>query len=786
MIALSILPQEDTCVDIYNIQNVKNRCVVEHLLKEIQRVKSIMANTSLTNEKKISALNSLSNLCEESSAVRDILRNCANIKTQYVETNDNKTEVCLDTSNCPTTCVPETTLAPSVYLDRLLNVVEYDAYYNGTSLTLVKKSLKLCPEVKIIPCVESIVMFFEHNGRRLINVNVNLGGLVTTFAEFCTRKTLVQKVVVFLNQYKDCGEVIMTGALGDIDYDMNQLLLKEQEDEKCCEVLQTLNLENNANVPSDLPCDPCDPLYDGMKCLLKTTNADCVPYTWLLQYLRLQKTKSCPPCDPCDPCTPYPPCPPNPCNTLQDCLKCPPSVHEYITSLSGCDRGVMRQPSKNKCEEQPTCVPKEGVTHSSMSCVCKCVDKCKITYKICECKEESCKMVCVPAEECNCKDKRFLVTVPVCKEQPTTSCCSDCKKANSCCDDTPCPEDECLEYCDTVSILKRELCLYNTMNKVCDVTDRYTCFVNHVNKCLEEKYPKGLFQARTMCHNYIAPTDNSRRVDNNSELLALDHILVSECLKYYVSNPVLSDLCLVNDCECPPQADECDFTDYNIRAFFTGRVYCVDICVPFRKAVVDPCLGGQIYGLGLESFWNILRYNTCLEVGFENDDGSVNVGVFSEFNLDKDMYFIDFFYNVVRDCDGKVITCEERNDRICEDEFYRHLLCILTHIKCREEFIVIIAVMEAIYRAEKIGMIEAENAISYVRDLFSDIVPSNVFVDDIANNIYNCEVNTILQKLTYHVDNLCTTVSPIECSTTCSEVECSTTCLAVECSTTVE
>src|SRR5271154_888730 len=35
LIAVAILPSR---ADIYNIQNVKNKCVVEHLLKEIARV----------------------------------------------------------------------------------------------------------------------------------------------------------------------------------------------------------------------------------------------------------------------------------------------------------------------------------------------------------------------------------------------------------------------------------------------------------------------------------------------------------------------------------------------------------------------------------------------------------------------------------------------------------------------------------------------------------------------------------------------------------------------------
>jgi hypothetical protein len=774
MIAVAILPQNDNdiCVDIYNIQNVKNRCVVEHLLKEICRVREIINDESLIADRvsQIEQLNSLANLSEQSAKIRDLLQRCAKIKTNYFQTADTiMDEKCPD-NNCSTTCVPAT-INPN-YFKSLDNLPEYDAYYNGTSLTLVKKSLKLCPEIKVVPCVESLVLFFEYNGRRLINVNVNLGSLVTTFAEFCARKVLVQKVVTFLNQYKDCGEVVMAGTFGDIDYDMDQLLLKNTDEEKCCDLLSSLNLTHTSNVPSELPCDPCDPLYDGMRYLLKTEKANCVPYAWLLQYLRLQKSESC---EPCVPCSPTPPCDTH--NTLQDCMKCPPTVPEYMSSLTDCDRGTMRHPrtSNNcdtKCVEQPTCVPKPGVSHSSVSCECKCVDRCTITYRTCECKEETCKTVCVPAEECDCKDSRYLVTVSKC-DVPTT-CCNDCGESNTCCEETCSPEEKCPEYCDAVSVLKRELCLYNTMNMVCDVSNRYTCFVNHVNECLEDRYPRGLFQARTMCQDYEAPTDNSRRIDNNTELLALDHILVSDCLRYYLSEPNLSDLCLENDCNCPPENDNCDFTDYNVRSFFTGRVYCIELDVSPQKMIKDRCLVGQIHDLGLVQLWNILR------ICENNTDHSVDLNTFQLFGYDKHPYFINYFYRVIRDCNNEILVCEERNTSICEEDFYRHLLCVMTHVKCVDEFRCLIAVMTGIIAHYKKGnetviLSDVEAVLQFGVDLFTNekVQPLTGGPLTLADGtllclqtLINIDCHRLLIRLMARNDEICTTQPIEECSTT--------------------
>src|SRR5439155_1619580 len=56
--------------------------------------------------------------------------------------------------------------------------------------------------------------------------------------------------------------------------------------------------------------------------------------------------------------------------------------------------------------------------------------------------------------------------------------------------------------------------------------------------------PKGMFQAWAMCEKYHKPCKTSRVIDNNSELLALDHFLVSDCLKNNIVGACLSDLCI--------------------------------------------------------------------------------------------------------------------------------------------------------------------------------------------------------------------------------------------------
>ena len=92
MIAIAIIPSK---ADVYNIQNVKNKCVVEHLLKEICRVQNVTQSlrdiATRTSDNGITEiynaaceLNDLSGLCPDARSLRDTLVKCDLYKLNYI------------------------------------------------------------------------------------------------------------------------------------------------------------------------------------------------------------------------------------------------------------------------------------------------------------------------------------------------------------------------------------------------------------------------------------------------------------------------------------------------------------------------------------------------------------------------------------------------------------------------------------------------------------------------------------------------------------------------------
>jgi len=183
-IAVQILPNK---ADIYNIQNIKNKNVVEHLLKEIARVKHIMDNVHPYDGHKVTQissdevypkdriayftdiacmLNDFSGLCNDASDVKDSLRCCGVCGLDYVESKV-LASVMEPTDYC-------SMINAKVLENNIINykgIDEYNAYMAGSCLTLIKKSLCIKPKTRKIPNVNSLAVFFNLNGKRILNIN---------------------------------------------------------------------------------------------------------------------------------------------------------------------------------------------------------------------------------------------------------------------------------------------------------------------------------------------------------------------------------------------------------------------------------------------------------------------------------------------------------------------------------------------------------------------------------------------------------------------------------------
>lgn len=807
MIAVTILPSK---ADVYNIQNVKNKCVVEHLVKEIARVKDITDELEDDHCASLDSafvldiacrLNSFDFLCPDAVAVKDALACCKICNLDYVDASASAVV------NCDSQQITANVL-------KYKGVEEYNAYYNGTCLTLVKKSLCLCPETHSIPGVDSLVLFFEYNEKRFINVNVNLGDLVNSFEEIGCKKNKVDSIICFLRKYKDCGAVLMTGAFGDLDYDTRQLLF--QGDARIPEIAQRMlaNGVCESPVPSDFPCDLNDPVYEVMEFLLKTCNAETIPYTWLLQYLRLKgckksclyklvcknsskcgksckcfsvpSTSSC--CAPCASSAPHKSGSHNDKKHSDLHLQLGSSNRSHLRNvmrktdkhIGKRNRSVSRSRSRSRSVDRshhndhhndheasyksfshgnfggpgcdkPACVSAKKCC-CEPKCVKVCVDNCRIKYKTCgHCDADKCDIRCKEQYECKCDQSKHLVKVNVCKDL----CCKKEK-----CEDEVCPPDSCdgFKYCDTLTVLKKELCLYNSLNKIEDVNNRYTGFYDHFNRCIDCKYPRGMFQAWAMCEEYDKPRKTSRVIDNNSELLALDHFLVSDCLRNSITCASLSDLCIekcgrsvnslicnkdlkhfnsirknpyvISGNGCPdnkgtlsiggvsivPENNQFVF-EYGgsvVRSFFTHRVYCVNFEFPHKNKGCEVDCGESLHGLGLTSLWSVLCRFGC---------SSVDICTLERFGLDAHPYFRDFFWKTYPrrfhtthsgnldpvtklaskfgECDNNALVSIQKKRCITEEEFYKHLLCVFSNIENRDRFILTIAFMESLYRVDK-------------------------------------------------------------------------------------
>ncbi len=824
MLSVTILPSK---ADIINIQNVKCEKVVQFLLKEISRVKNItdrvndFIGSDIENrddlmgeiDDAVCELNRMTGLCPDAVKLRDLLLKCNKVYLDYILPED-----CDDESDDWRQGDQQRHHHSKNIIAQIVKytgVSEYDAYMNGSCVTLIKKCLKICPVVKEIPCVDSLVLFFEYCERKFINANVNMNGHCKPCFDLCddSKKAMVCATIAFLKQYEDCGSVIMSGAMGDLDYDTAQLLYRG--DALIPELIQQLTSLGTTlyPTPADFPANIEDPVYELLEYLLKTGNGEQIPYSWLLQYNRL---KCCGPCKPkCAPkhvakCAPKKEacllknlddcikCPDTPCTVigackdkkcgekvcvvknLDDCIKCPPTG-EFVVP------GNRQQHRLKKSDK-----PHRSETHhkkGSDKCETKIVsdDKCKICYKKCgDTCGKICEVSCKPKCDSNCgKDLKYLVKVDVCDDLCEDACCHSCSKGGKCSDkcdkrDNVCAEEKCeTEMCDPVTVLKKSLCLYNVLNSVEDVNNRYTAFCNHFNKCEDCKYPKGSIQAQAMCREYDAPKP-SRCIDNNSELVAVDHILVSDCLKANIQCAKLSDL-YINGCGntlnkipfqlrpvpddcCPETTSKCnseavvpDFSGENVKTFFTHRTFTIDLEFNPKSNVCNVACGETVYGLGLTDLWSALDKWNC---------GSVDVETFAKYGLDKHPYFVDYFYNAItnpfpaatdaKKAFGKVFeTCPQKcevlayiqkKSSICQAEFFDHLLCVLSHSDSRDRYVTIIGFMIAVIRfrndLENKSFtnccdncpVDNDNACDYLNHFTEHVTPLFMVLDKCFNN----------------------------------------------------
>lgn len=297
-----------------------------------------------------------------------------------------------------------------------------------------------------------------------------------------------------------------------------------------------------------------------------------------------------------------------------------------------------------------------------------------------------------------------------------------CNKDKVC--EPKCDYEKKVNYRDPITLLKTCLSLYNTLNDITDTNERYTGFYNTFNKELTCKYPKGLLNGilygLLYCGNYKLPCEK-RIINNNSELLASDHILVSECIKPNILNVELSTLnityfntdnySIINDAKqefnilnncCTPQTNYVlQYGGFSINSFFINRT--LSTLIAYNTNELEP-------DFGIDALWSILN----------PIDGEVSISVFERFGLDKHPYFYTYFweplYNPLTDIKmSEIIMTYQKNEFITESVFKSHLKKVLKDCKFYSRYVADIAFMISLY---------------------STVPPLTVY-NDIINQVYN-------------------------------------------------
>ena len=186
-----------------------------------------------------------------------------------------------------------------------------------------------------------------------------------------------------------------------------------------------------------------------------------------------------------------------------------------------------------------------------------------------------------------------------------------------------------------------------------------------------------------------------------------------------------------------------------VKSFFTHRLYCVNFEFHnISKNMATVSCDESLHSLGLTSLLNtLLSYASST-----NDYNSDSVGILTLqlYGLDKHEYFLNLFWDCV-----EPMTCGssseqtvplmyiQKKDRISENEFYKHLLCVLSNSKSRDLFVISITFMDAIYRYDSLRSIISSTSLPLIEEpefikkdlLSSEHNISNVIPDDIIKNL---------------------------------------------------
>jgi hypothetical protein len=255
----------------------------------------------------------------------------------------------------------------------------------------------------------------------------------------------------------------------------------------------------------------------------------------------------------------------------------------------------------------------------------------------------------------------------------------------------------------------------------------------------------------------------------------------------------MSDLCIEQEQEQEP--DECGLTDYSsgkVKAFFTNRVYCVTLDFPPKRRKCEVSCDEPLHTLGLTTFWCALRNAAESEDGgitYNCKEECIDVSVFAKYKLDKHPYFRDFFWSCVENkflnkpeeeddndailnaiysrCENKPLVCFSKNVNMCEEEFYKHLVNVLSNSDSRDRFVLTVGIMESVVRTDN-NSYNPESLYRYIDVCVCNEVKVSQYLSGVQKAVNNAVDNCLAKSLLPGVKLPEKTSDPDSC---CDEVK---------------
>ncbi|VBB17680.1 hypothetical protein YASMINEVIRUS_143 [Yasminevirus sp. GU-2018] len=732
-LAIKILPLK---ADVIVLQNIKCRDILTHLANEIKRVKCV-------TDRYIKIKSSSCDLREINNAVFSLnsIKFSDKASTEFFNYVERAKLFPIKYVDCF-----EGSASGADKIERFYDYVdvhEYNMFHNMSCAVLIRKTLCIMPQIDNIAGVDSIVAHIDYGSKKFTVINVNFERQqavdVLNIGINTAKDTKVKNLINYAQRYKNDRCLVLCGAFGSIDYDVPQLAFNNRNNKDTSayqleqlkflltgydkiNVADVLDFQNNTLIPSVFSND----VSDRMNVVFKKAVDGCsqvrsVPPAWAFHYDRLikhvenkQRVTTCG------------------VSNKDRCVstQAKKPTDTYIDNKLNKNKAMSRILKTNEFEQYGHGQHERAVTKYFSG---------KDTFSSAPPKRRYTECTGYDGIQTKCATKNtvYEVSEDICEQKD--GC--DLVSAYGVCE-----TEKAIKYCDIVSVVKDELDMYNVLNTVDSVNDRFTGHRKHVSRtpfdanrlgCLgsvlrkERDGERGGERAGDSAEN-VECVENDGIIIDNIELLAMEHILISDCygddvIQSYMSNFDVNVRCPNSKCckeRCresssllKPMYDDDNtvhFHNYDCHtniSLFTDRAYCTLIDTTCKS---ESYCDDIYYYASMKTLWDTLVEWGC---------NKLSLCTFMDVCIDKHCYFVDLFYDLVHaDVSCKYLGfCEERDkcnillysdkefrvkNGVSYDEFCCNMKNVYANVDDKNIVTLVLILIEACSNCIKSGLID--------------------------------------------------------------------------------